>query len=78
MVKSSIFLFLALFNCYAFAQVKKHFSVESKAGYQSVKLQLKSKTGNCFIKSTQNTEILTVYSNQDVEEYNHNFSNEIK
>lgn len=78
MIKSGLFIFLGLIGGTSIAQIKKQFSVESNEGCQSVKLQLKSKTGNCFIRSTQNPELLAVYSNQNLEEYNHNFSNEVK
>lgn len=78
MIKHRIFVFLTLVAAYCPAQVKKQFSVEANEGCQSVKLQLKSKTGNCFIRSTQSNELLAVYSNQSLEEYNHHFSNEIK
>ncbi len=59
------------------AQVKKQFSVEKIQECDKVILKLKAKTGNCFIKSSQNEDILNVYSNQDVEEYGHSFSNEV-
>ncbi|MEY4930845.1 MAG: hypothetical protein RI909_1569, partial [Bacteroidota bacterium] len=36
-----------------------------------------AKTGNCFIRPSQNEDILNVYSNQDLEEYGHSFSNEV-
>jgi hypothetical protein len=78
MIKSGLFLLLGLIGGTSIAQIKKQFSVESNEGCHAVKLQLKSKTGNCFIRSTQNSELLAVYSNQNLEEYNHNFSNEIK
>lgn len=78
MIKSGLFIFFGLIGGTSIAQIKKQFSVESNEGCQSVKLQLKSKTGNCFIRSTQNPELLAVYSNQNLEEYNHNFSNEVK
>jgi hypothetical protein len=78
MIRNGILVFLAILGGHAFAQVKKQFSVESNEGCQSVKLQLKSKTGNCFIRSSQNSQLLAVYSNQNLEEYNHNFSNEVK
>jgi hypothetical protein len=60
------------------SQVKKQFTVEKIAGCDRVDLSLKAKTGNCFIRPGQNKEILSIYSNQDVEEYSHSFSNEIK
>jgi hypothetical protein len=57
MIKSGLFIFLGLIGGTSIAQIKKQFSVESNEGCQSVKLQLKSKTGNCFIRSTQNEEL---------------------
>ena len=62
----------------ASAQIKKQFSVENLEDCSSIELNLKAKTGNCFIRPSQNSDILNVYSNQDVEEYNHSFSNELK
>ena len=59
-------------------QIKKQFSVENLEDCSSIELNLKAKTGNCFIRPSQNSDILNVYSNQDAEEYNHSFSNELK
>ncbi len=59
-------------------QIKKQFSVENLEDCSSIELVLKAKTGNCFVRPSQNSDILNVYSNQDVEEYNHSFSNELK
>jgi hypothetical protein len=59
-------------------QIKKQFSVENLGDCSSIELNLKAKTGNCFIRPSQNSDILNVYSNQEVEEYNHSFSNELK
>jgi hypothetical protein len=59
------------------AQVKKQFSVEKMQECDKVVLKLRAKTGNCFIRPSQNEDILNVYSNQDVEEYGHSFSNEV-
>lgn len=59
------------------AQVKKQFSVEKIQECDKVILKLSAKTGNCFIRPSQNEDILNVYSNQDVEEYGHSFSNEV-
>lgn len=59
-------------------QIKKQFSVENQDNCTSVELNLKAKTGNCFIRPSQNSDILNVYSNQEIEEYNHSFSNELK
>jgi hypothetical protein len=59
------------------AQVKKQFSVEKIQECDRVVLKLRAKTGNCFIRPSQNEDILNIYSNQDVEEYGHSFSNEV-
>lgn len=60
-----------------FGQIKKQFTVESQDQCDRVDLSLKAKTGNCFIRPTENPDFLDIYSNQDLEEYNHTFSNEI-
>jgi hypothetical protein len=59
-------------------QIKKQFSVEKTEGCTLVELRLHAKTGNCFIRPSQNDDILNIYSNQDPEEYSHSFSNELK
>jgi hypothetical protein len=61
----------------AWGQVKKQFSVEPVEKCEQIKLDLRAKSGNCFIRPSQNREILMVYSNQDLEEYGHSFSNEV-
>ena len=43
-----------------------------------VELKLSTKTGNCFIRPSKNEDILNIYSNQDLVEYAHSFSNELK
>ncbi|MCW5910135.1 MAG: hypothetical protein KIT62_03625 [Cyclobacteriaceae bacterium] len=60
------------------AQIKKQFSVENSSQCGEVYLKLRAKTGNCFIRPSQNQDILNIYSNQNLEEYTHSFSNEIK
>lgn len=57
-------------------QIKKQFSVESRDQCELVNLSLSAKTGNCFVRPSQSTEALTVYSNQNAEDYAHSFSNE--
>jgi hypothetical protein len=61
----------------AWAQIKKQFTVESPEACKDVRLTLKAKTGNCYIRPSQNTDILNIYSNQDLEEYAHSFKNEV-
>jgi len=60
-----------------FGQLKKQFSIENTEQCEQVLLTLKAITGNCFIRPSQNDDILNIYSNQDLEEYAHSFSNEI-
>lgn len=58
-------------------QMKKQFTVDNQ-DCQVVDLTLRAKTGNCYVRSGQTSELLTIYSNQDLEEYAHTFSNEVK
>ncbi len=61
----------------SFGQIKKQFSVVDRDEFESVDLRLVAKTGNCFIRPSQNADVLNVYSNQDLEEYGHTFRSEI-
>lgn len=58
-------------------QIKKQFTVETQEKCDRVELCLKAKTGNCFIRPSQNSDLLDIYSNQDMGEYSHSFSNEL-
>lgn len=60
------------------AQIKKQFTVENTSSCESISLHLKANSGNCFIKPSQNSEILNVYSNQDESSYSHNYRKELK
>src|SRR5882672_9914103 len=61
----------------AFGQIKKQFSVEDNASCEKIKLTVKSNSGTCFLKPTQNPEILTVFSNQDTDDFSHQFKKNI-
>ncbi|HCW07562.1 MAG TPA: hypothetical protein DGG95_09395 [Cytophagales bacterium] len=79
MWRTVIIIFLGrLWGLDSIAQVKKQFTVEKNEECNKVELCLKAKTGNCFIRQSQNNELLNIYSNQDLEEYSHSFSNEVK
>src|SRR5882724_976043 len=79
MWKAIILIFVGkLAGVDSLAQVKKQFTVDKNEACNKVELCLKAKTGNCFIRPSQNNELLNIYSNQDIEEYSHTFSNEIK
>lgn len=60
------------------AQIKKQFSVDDQNQCTLVNVNIKATTGNCFIRPSQSTELLTVYGNQDLETYAHSFSKEVK
>lgn len=62
----------------AFGQLKKQFTVEDVSSCENIRLCLKANSGNCYIKPSQNTEILNVFSNQTETSYAHNFRKEIK
>lgn len=59
-------------------QMKKQFAVEDQEACKTVQLNLKAKTGNCIIRPGQTSEILNFYSNQELEQYAHSFSNEVR
>jgi hypothetical protein len=62
----------------AFGQLKKQFTVENVAACENIRLCLKANSGNCFIKPSQNPQILNVFSNQTESSYGHNFRKEVK
>ena len=59
-------------------QMKKQFTVDNQGNCLTVDLHLKAKTGNCIIRPSQTPELLNFYSNQELEEYAHTFSNEVR
>ncbi len=62
----------------ASGQIKKQFTVEDAQTCENVRLCLKANSGNCYIKPSQNPEILNVFSNQTETAYSHNFRKEVK
>ena len=62
----------------AFGQIKKQFTVEDTPSCENIRLCVKANSGNCFIKPSQNPEILNVFSNQTEAAYGHNFRKEVK
>lgn len=62
----------------ATGQMRKQFEVADQEACTTVHLNLKAKTGNCIIRPGESTELLNFYSNQDLEDYAHTFSNEIR
>lgn len=62
----------------AFGQIKKQFSVEDAPSCENIRLSLQANSGNCFIKPSQQPDILNVFSNQNESSYSHNFRKEIR
>jgi hypothetical protein len=61
----------------ASGQMKRQFTVENSQACQRVNLHLKANSGDCFIKAGHNSEILSVFSNQDQSAYSHQYRKEI-
>ncbi len=57
-------------------QVKKQFTVENSPACEDIQLHLKANSGSCFIKPSQGSEILNVFSNQDQSAYAHDYRRE--
>lgn len=62
----------------SFGQIKKQFSVEDRDQVKKVELKLSAKTGNCYIRPSQNPDLLNIYSNQDLRDYGSAFRNDIQ
>jgi len=77
LLSSAFIVFSASILC-CWGQIKKQFTVESPEACQAVELSMKAKVGNCFIRPSQATDILNIYSNQDLEEYGHSFKKEMR
>jgi len=58
-------------------QVRKQFVVENNETCETIKLRLRANSGKCFIKPSQNPDILTVFSNQSEQAFSHNFKKSI-
>jgi hypothetical protein len=59
-------------------QIKKQFTVEDTQTCENIKLNLRANSGNCYIKPSQNPEILNVFSNQDESTYSHSYRKETR
>lgn len=61
----------------AMGQIKKQFSVEDNASSEKIKLTIRANSGTCFLKPSHNPEILSVFTNQDADQYSHQFKKEV-
>jgi hypothetical protein len=62
----------------SFGQIKKQFTVENTQACEVIKLNLRANSGNCYIKPSQNPEILNVFSNQDESSFSHSYRKETR
>src|SRR6185503_4984176 len=58
-------------------QIKKQFTVDDSQSCEKIKLKLKANSGTCFLKPSHNPEILTVFSNQDSNDFSHQFKKQV-
>ncbi len=56
-----------------FAQSKKHFAVNNTGGIKIVVLNYSSSSGTYYLSPSQKSDLFSVYSNKDIDEYNHYF-----
>ncbi len=56
------------------AQVQKHFKIEHNNRYQSVTLNYGSSSGICYLSPGASDEPIAVYSDRDIDEFNHSFN----
>ncbi len=59
-------------------QIRKHFAVENTTACESIRLQVKANSGNCYVKPSTNSDFLNVFSNQSEQAFAHSFVRTIK
>jgi len=62
----------------ACGQIRKQFTVEDAPYCENIRLSVKANSGNCYIKPSEDPDILNVFSNQTETAYAHNFRKEVK
>lgn len=61
---------------FSFSQIKKQFSVDEDRQVEKVDLKFRVNSGQCFFQKGESSELLSVYSNQDIDNYSHSFDKE--
>ena len=59
------------------AQIKKQFFIEQNEAFNKVEINFNTKSGVCYIRPSQHNIPLSIYSNQDFDDYEHTFSKEV-
>ena len=62
---------------FSHAQVKKQFYIESNDSFEKLDIKFITKSGTCYIKPSQRDIPLSIYSNQDFDDYEHSFNKSI-
>ena len=66
-----------IISSFSVGQVKKQFSIEENARFEKMDMKFATKSGVCFIKPSQHNVPLSIYSNQDFDDYEHTFNKKI-
>lgn len=73
----SISIGLFFISYLSHSQVKKQFSIEKNDSFEKVDMRFMTKSGICYVKPSQHPVPLSIYSNQDFDDYEHTFVKEI-
>jgi len=57
----------------AFSQMKKHFYLEKDNSFEKIDFEFSLPSGTCYISPKSGANPLSIYSNQDLEHYDHRF-----
>jgi len=74
----AVFAVLVFASDSLLAQIKKQFSVSGERKVEHVALHFEVNNGQCSIKAGESEELITVYSNQDYDNYSHTFNKSIE
>lgn len=73
-----LFVFTIALAAPGFTQVKKQFTVEDAGNCDEIVLALRSTSGQCFLKPSQQQDILNVFTNQSDQTFTQHFKRETK
>lgn len=56
-----------------YGQTRKHFAVDNTRDFKKIVLNYSITSGTCYLSPDQKTDAFSVYSNRDIDDYNHSF-----
>jgi len=62
----------------AFAQIHKHFSLDKDKSFDKVSLNFSLPKGTCYITPKSDSDLVSISSNQNIEDYVHSFEKKVK